>query len=134
MSNYETLGIFGFAWQEIIAKNVGYPVTILNASTYGGIINQQYKLWHKYVPPMTTDAAIDRIAQETGQDRAITKKAVEAFFKKDSGLAVLPADARKDTVFDPIAALKSLPAILTIGVVAYTLSQVKGLFSIARGR
>lgn len=42
--NTEYLGVFGFAWQEKIASLVGFPITALNASIYGGIVDKVIKL------------------------------------------------------------------------------------------
>lgn len=41
---YEYLGWFGLSWQERIAAIAGFPITVLNGSIYGALVNNIIKL------------------------------------------------------------------------------------------
>lgn len=123
----ERLGVFGFSWQEKLAANIGYPVTFLNASNYGAIVNSMNKRLAFYNGQGIKDKArlVPLIAADTQQ----APEKVSAFIdqmvlKKKTGEIVLAKPEGKPAM--PLGInLKPIMFLVGLGLAAYILTQIK---------
>lgn len=131
------LGIFGYSWQEKVAGNMGYPVSMLNASTYGAIVNTLYKLWQKNIK-----AGIDKYGAEMLEslvaDSGQPGDKIKSFFvemaKREKTRTVLSTGASKGSLpFVQANELNTLVVIAAVAVGAYALSQISSIGKLIKG-
>jgi len=101
-------GAFGVTWQEVVAKNIGLPVTFLNASTFGRVVDAMYtrlKVYEKMKMPRPEYAPL--IAQDTGQSETIVSRfLIEIDKKRKTGKAVIAQAEKQKVVTIPGALTK----------------------------
>lgn len=124
--HYETLGAFGFSWQEKAAKNIGFPVTFLNASTYGGIVNTMYKIYVKN-KNLDYDSLVNLISADSGQSRDIVIRFLEEMRKREATGTTVLSNAEKYS--DPLKTISTYGKLLTVAAIliggGYLLSNVR---------
>jgi hypothetical protein len=134
----ELLGVFGWAWQEIIAKNIGMPISMLNASLYDPVINSMRRAYDAYKQGgiSNDETMAQMIAQDTAQPIEYARKFVPEIRRyEETGKAVSRAPTAAEAVtrsfsqdiigFDLKKALMPFVILAGIGIVAYGMSQVK---------
>ena len=130
----ERLGVFGFSWQEKLAANIGYPVTFLNASNYGAIVNSMNRRLAFYNGQGIKDKSklVSLIAADTQQSpekvsafidqMALKKKTGEIVLAKPEGKPAMPLGIN----------LKPIMVLIGLGLAAYILAQIKPFLPKAR--
>jgi hypothetical protein len=131
------MGIFGYSWQEKVAANMGYPVTMLNASEYGSIVNTLFKLWTKNaktgIDKYGTEMLLSLVA-DSGQPADKVRMFFAEMVKREKAGTVLSTSAPKGTT--PFLQAKGMNAILAIAAVAvgaYALSQISSIGKLFKG-
>jgi hypothetical protein len=107
-------GAFGFSWKEKIAKNIGFPVSALNASYYGKIVETILKNFSAIAKTAESEAAaISETAAKLSQSEKTVSDTVNEYKKMKNIGTVLPVNPYTD----PYKGLKG-SAVLIAGAAA----------------
>jgi hypothetical protein len=128
----ELMGIFGTSWQEIIASNMGYPVTFLNSLQYGNIVNTIYKRYKEYLKKgyqPYDKALIPILASETGQTTAKIESFLDEIRKKDTTGKALLVKPEGVALKLPGVNTILLPLAVVAGIFLYMSTRNRGVFN-----
>ena len=129
--NSELLGVFGFSWQEKLSTNIGFPVTFLNASYYGNIVNAMNKVYKKY-KTLPDSEIVNLVSLQANQTPEIAAKFLDEIRRREGNptipYTVKGAESRKTT--DIIGALtgtstSKIALILALSIGAWLLVSGK---------
>ena len=127
-SDIELMGIFGFSKWEVIAKNIGMPITLLNGSTFGNLVKNMYDIHTKY-KEYSDDIQIDAIAKYSNQSADIAEKALTEFKLMETTGKVNPKNAvsMSTDIFKNVLGLNIKPFLIGGGLAlaAYLFTMAK---------
>jgi hypothetical protein len=96
IKNFETLGVFGLSNYEKLAKNIGFPVTMLNGSTYGAIVKQMHDIFYQLIKKgygRYQDTTKAELARLTNQSIDTVNKFIIQLDKLETTGQTVPANA-----------------------------------------